>query len=180
MLTRSAYVGISRGFGHHIDQLSRPKATIITDSKLLIWNLDLFYAFSLGCSKLSVLSLYWRLFHITSLRNPIRWVSIAALIWIILRVCNDDELYKGTKSNTTLVVQTFLNIFMCVPVNGYWDETIDSTCNVDEQQFFFGTTLTHLVIDVTILCLPIWQVCQLRLETLPKIGLCITFGFGTM
>lgn len=69
---------------------------------------------------------------------------------------------------------------MCVPTRGIWDTSIPSTCNVDQQEFFFGSTLTHLIIDVAILCLPIWQICQLRLDILPKAGLCITFAFGTL
>jgi hypothetical protein len=50
----------------------------------------------------------------------------------------------------------------------------------DQQKCFFGSTLPHLIIDVAILCLPIWQVSQLRLDFLPKIGLCIAFAFGTL
>lgn len=57
------------------------------------------------------------------------------------------------------------------------DKTIRSTCNIDQQKFFFGSTLPNLIIDVAILFLPIWQVSQLRLDVLPKIGLCVAFAF---
>ena len=168
--------GISHGFGQHIDQLSCPRSIVLYYSKLLNWNLDLFYAFSLGCSKLALLSLYWRLFGITSIRNPIRWLAGCSVIWIVVRV---STLLMQTLMLLILTdYKTFLTIFMCVPVQGFWDKTIDSTCNINEQKFFFGSTFPHLLIDVVILCLPIWQISKLQLELLQKIGLYITFAFG--
>lgn len=80
------YQGIAHGFGQHIDQLPEPESTVLFYSRLLNWNLDLFYAFSLGSSKLSLLALYWRLFSITNIRQPIRLLAVCAVIWIIVRV----------------------------------------------------------------------------------------------
>lgn len=71
-----------------------------------------------------------------------------------------------------------LNIFMCIPVQGAWDKSIESTCYFNGHGYYFGSMFPHLLLDIAILCLPIWQVSQLRLERLPKAGLYFTFVFG--
>lgn len=69
---------------------------------------------------------------------------------------------------------------MCVPTRGFWDKTINAECHVNEQKFFFGSSLVHLLLDVAILCLPLWEVFRLRLEWLAKIGLVVTFACGIL
>lgn len=85
----SSTPGITHGFGKHIGDLPEDKTTVLYYSKLLNWNLDLNYAFSLGSSKLSVLMLYWRVFGISTIRTPIKVLCVLSILWIIFRVCQE-------------------------------------------------------------------------------------------
>ena len=72
-------------------------------------------------------------------------------------------------------------IFHCVPVEAFWDKSIeDARCDIDDSKFFFGTVLVHLMIDICILVLPIVQVKHLQLRLGQKIGVIGLFMFGIL
>lgn len=74
-----------------------------------------------------------------------------------------------------------MTIFHCVPTQAFWDATIkDKVCNIDNSKFFFGTTMTHLFIDVAILVLPIVQVRNLKLRKAQKLAVIGLFMFGVV
>lgn len=122
---------------------------------------ELFYAFSLACSKFSILGMYWRLFSTSPIRLPIQILTGMSIIWVIIR--------------------TFMTIFHCVPPQAFWDKTVkNARCDIDNSKFFFGTTLTHLLMDVAILLLPVIQVRRLKLRTGQKLGVICLFMFGAV
>lgn len=66
-------------------------------------------------------------------------------------------------------------------MQAFWDKSIaNATCNIDDSKFFFGTVLTHLVLDLAILSLPVLQVRKLKLRTAQKVGVCAMFLFGIL
>lgn len=133
----------------------------IRRSSIFVIMVELFYAFSLFASKIAILGMYWRLFSKSSIRLPIQILAAVSLIWVIIR--------------------TFMTIFHCVPPQAFWDTTVkDARCDIDNSKFFFGTTLTHLIIDVAILVLPAIQVKQLKLRTGQKLGVVALFMFGAV
>jgi hypothetical protein len=68
-----------------------------------------------------------------------------------------------------------------VPVSAFWDKSIeDSVCAIDDSKFFFGTVLTHLILDIFILALPVLEVKNLRLPLGQKIGVIGLFMFGIL
>lgn len=72
-------------------------------------------------------------------------------------------------------------VFHCWPVQAFWDLTIaDARCDIDDSKFFFGTVLVHLVIDICILALPVFQVNNLQLRTGQKIAVTGLFMFGIL
>jgi hypothetical protein len=74
-----------------------------------------------------------------------------------------------------------MTIFHCVPPEAFWDTSIKNPrCDIDNSKFFFGTTLTHLLIDVAILVLPGIQVRKLKLRTGQKLGVIGLFMFGAV
>ncbi|VUC23772.1 unnamed protein product [Clonostachys rosea] len=134
---------------------------ILYNSRLLGFFNSLCYASSLATSKISILSFYWRLFSQSVIRIPILVMLVMSVIWIILR--------------------TFMLIFRCVPVQSIWDKTItDSVCNINSGQFFFGTIITHFIMDVIILTLPIIEVYRLRLRLGQKLAIIALFVLGTI
>ncbi|KAH7309622.1 hypothetical protein B0I35DRAFT_84541 [Stachybotrys elegans] len=125
----------------------------------LLFMIEIAYAFALALAKLSILAFYWRLFSTSRIRIPIQAMAVASVIWLIIR--------------------TIMAIFHCVPVEAFWIKSIEgATCNIDDSQFFFGTTLTHLIIDVIILALPVIEIRNLQLRTSQKIGVIGLFMFG--
>jgi hypothetical protein len=56
------------------------------ESKLVLFVAELFYAFGLFFAKVSILSLYWRMFRVTNIRLPIQILFGCSITWIIFRV----------------------------------------------------------------------------------------------
>ncbi|KAF5027009.1 hypothetical protein F66182_884 [Fusarium sp. NRRL 66182] len=132
--------------------------TALYESKLLLFIAELFYAFGLFFAKVSILSLYWRMFRVTGIRIPIQILFGCSIVWIIFRL--------------------FMGIFHCVPVQAFWDSTAGGYCAIEDKKFFFGTTLVHAAIDIAILILPMWQIGRLQLPILQKAGIMVMFTFG--
>lgn len=153
---------INHGLGLHIDDVVATKDTTLEDAlfeaKLLLFIAELFYAFGLFFAKVSILSLYWRMFNVTNIRLPIQILFGCSFVWIIFRI--------------------FMGIFHCVPVEAFWDSNAGGYCAIEDKKFFFGTTLVHAAIDIAILILPMWQISQLQLPLLQKCGIMIMFTFG--
>lgn len=128
---------------------------------MLLWIAEILYAFALAFAKLAILAFYWRMFKISNIRLPILILAGCSVVWLIIR--------------------TFMAIFHCVPVYAFWDKTVkNATCAIDDSQFFFGTVLVHLFIDIAILALPVMQVRQLQLRTGQKIAVIALFMFGIL
>lgn len=83
----------------------------------------------------------------------------------------------GTSGLLTLA-QTFLAVFHCVPIQKFWNTDLAGVCNIDDSRFFFGTVLTHLIIDIVILALPVIEVQKLRLPLSQRLGIMGMFMFG--
>lgn len=120
---------------------------------------ELLYALSLAFSKLAILGFYWRLFSVSNIRLGIYTLVASTLIWVTIR--------------------TFMTIFHCIPVEAYWDLNIkDAVCKVDPGKFMFGTTLVHLLLEIAVLSLPVFQVKNLQLRIGQKIAVVGMFMFG--
>ncbi|KPM37680.1 hypothetical protein AK830_g8894 [Neonectria ditissima] len=134
---------------------------ILYNSRFLGFFNSLAYAASIAASKLAILFLYWRIFSVSSIRVPIQVLIVLSIMWIILR--------------------TFMVIFRCVPVQAYWDKSIpNATCNIKDTQLFFGTVLTHFLMDLAILVLPIIEVLKLRLKLAKKLAVIGLFIIGAI
>ncbi|KAH7109998.1 hypothetical protein B0J13DRAFT_578421 [Dactylonectria estremocensis] len=150
------------GLGIPLDDVEgKSPEQALRQSHLFLWNAELFYALSLALSKISILGFYWRLFSKSNIRLPIQILATCSLVWLIIR--------------------TFLAIFHCVPVQAFWDKTIEGAmCSINDSKFFFGTVLVHLIIDVFILVLPVLQVKRLQLRSAQKAAVISLFMFGTL
>ncbi|KAF4974834.1 hypothetical protein FZEAL_8295 [Fusarium zealandicum] len=142
------------------DSLSEEyRKDILFHARLLQFCVSLNYAFSIAFSKLSILFFYWRIFKHSAIRIPIQIMVAITISWIILR--------------------TFMAMFRCVPIAAYWDKTIEnSRCDINDSQFFFGTCLTHFVMDIVILILPVIEVFKLRLRIGQKFAITALFIVG--
>ncbi|KAK9770956.1 putative Integral membrane protein [Seiridium cardinale] len=153
-------IWLTKGLGLHIQDvtwLSQDEA--LYWSKLLLYIAELCYAFALFFGKMSILSFYWRLFSVTSIKRPIQILMVCSVIWITIR--------------------TFLGIFHCIPVQAFWDSSVENSyCAINDKKFFFGSILVHVCLDIVILALPIIQVRKLHLPKLQRAGIIAMFMFG--
>lgn len=142
-----------------LDEATREN--ILYHARILSFFNSLCYASSLACSKISILSFYWRLFKLSIIRIPILVLLAVSATWWIIR--------------------TFMLMFRCVPTRAIWDKTItDAVCNIDSDKFFLATITTHFLLDVTILVLPIVPVFKLRLRLQQKLAIVGFFLLGAM
>ncbi|KAF2806482.1 uncharacterized protein BDZ99DRAFT_479726 [Mytilinidion resinicola] len=125
--------GLQCGLGLFLSEIDTPVDQVLERSKLILWNEEIFYAFSLAFSKLSILAFYWRMFKNSNIKKPI----------IIL-----------------------------------FESNVKGTCNINDSNFFFGTVLAHLIIDIAILILLIMQIRKLQLPITKKVAIIAMFMFG--
>ncbi|CAH0057318.1 unnamed protein product [Clonostachys solani] len=132
---------------------------VLVKVRKLLWVNELMYASTIAFSKLSFISLYWRIFKLTMIRIPICLLLVACSAWFIIR--------------------TFAILFQCWPVPYIWDKTIKGgTCKLNISQFLFGTVLTHCLMDITILVLPVFPVVKMHLSWQQKVGIIGLFASG--
>ncbi|KAI1429593.1 integral membrane protein [Xylaria sp. FL1777] len=137
---------IPRGLGKHI-QAFGPNAVEIFSVGL--FTAELTYTGVIVFVKLAILALYWRIFHQnSSIRLPVGILTSAVLMWGI--------------------AVFFLTLLQCIPPRGFWDKTIEATCNVDSQRFLFAISIPNILIDVTLLTLPIPYVIRLNIAKSQK------------
>ncbi|RSL47270.1 hypothetical protein CEP53_009988 [Fusarium sp. AF-6] len=144
------------------DDLSEAERDLILHNGRFIGFFNsLTYAFAIASAKLAILFLYWRIFQLSSIRLPMQIMIVMCFIWIIVR--------------------TFMTIFRCLPVQAYWDKTIPhAVCRIRDTEFFFSTVLTHFLMDLAILVLPIIEVFKLRLRIGQKIAVAGLFVVGSI
>ncbi|PVH97047.1 hypothetical protein DM02DRAFT_686096 [Periconia macrospinosa] len=142
------------GMGRHVilvtDRASMSKTSLAATS---------FYSCTLVFTKLSILALYHRIFHLTRGWVPTLW-GIAVFV-IVLGI-----------------VQPLVYIFQCIPVSALWTEGPDSIRCVK-----FGLAIVllgsiHIITDWVILLLPIPVVLGLQLNQRAKWMICSLFAVG--
>jgi len=119
---------------------------------------ELAYTLTICCVKFSLLTFYWRIFKMSSIRIPIYIVGGIITCWGIVVI--------------------IITIFQCTPVEGFWDKSINPTCNVDTGKFFDGNAVPNIVTDGVVLILPIPYIWGLQLPRAQKIALTSIFFLG--
>ncbi|GKU05638.1 unnamed protein product [Fusarium langsethiae] len=155
-------IWIRHGFGLHsedVQGMTIQEANYTTKKYLFI--IEHLYAFTLFFAKISILSFYWRMFRVANIQFAISILLTCSILWLIVRI--------------------FLTTFHCYPVEAFWDPHIEHfVCPIKSADFFFGTVLAHVLIDVGILILPIVQIQRLQLPILQKIAIIFLFLFGIL
>ncbi|KAF9774447.1 hypothetical protein IL306_007524 [Fusarium sp. DS 682] len=68
-----------------------------------------------------------------------------------------------------------------MPTSAYWDLARRAThCHVTSNIYFFSTGLTHAILDIVILVLPLIEVIKMHLPLGQKIAVMALFGFGSL
>lgn len=117
------------------------------------------YSLTITSVKISLLLLYRRIFNTTLFKKQSLIVGIACIVW--------------------LVVEMSLNIFQCTPFSAAFQPAYLFTDRcIDLQAFYWGVTVTNLLLDVVVLLLPMQVVWKLKLPKRQKITLSAIFLSG--
>ncbi|KAF0638651.1 hypothetical protein FPSE5266_04710 [Fusarium pseudograminearum] len=123
-------IWMRHGFGLHAEDvqgMTIEEANYTTKKYLFI--IEHLYAFTLFFAKISILSFYWRMFRVANIQIAISILLTCSILWIIVRI--------------------FLTTFHCYPVEAFWNPHIEHfVCPIKSADFFFGTVLAHVIIDV--------------------------------
>lgn len=68
-------------------------------------------------------------------------------------------------------------VFLCRPVQRYWDMTAPGSC-IDAEMHFWSTSIIGIVLDAAIWVVPMPVVGRLKLPRRPKMGVFVLFGVG--
>lgn len=93
-------------------------------------------------------------------------------------VCK-TTLFLGVACVAWHIAEVFSDVFQCHPVVAAWDPAFkfSSEC-INLEAYFWGISATNMILDVTILCLPLRVVRELELPILQKCILSAVFFMG--
>ncbi|RYP41312.1 hypothetical protein DL769_011578 [Monosporascus sp. CRB-8-3] len=147
---------IPRALGRHVQTFG---ADVTKYFAIGLFTAELTYTGVIIFVKFSILALYWRIFNKSgSIKLPIGILTAAVLMWGI--------------------AVFFLTLLQCIPTRGYWDKTIEASCNVDSQMFLFAISIPNILIDVTLLVLPVPYVIRLNVSKSQKRAIISMFLLG--
>ncbi|KAJ5901097.1 hypothetical protein N7504_007090 [Penicillium tannophilum] len=121
---------IQFGMGLHASTLSTK--SLVKIAKLLI-AYDCVYCATVGVIKLSVLSMYTRIF-------PNRESRVAAIV-------------LGAITVAWITVITCINVIQCAPIERAWDTSIPGAC-INARDLFIANSVPNIVTDIAIIILP--------------------------
>lgn len=114
---------------------------------------------SVGLVKLAILLSYLRIFNTKEDRVATHVMMGVAMCWML-----------------SAVLGAF---FQCRPFSYIWNQLQEGNCHA-RVGFWVAIGVSHLVIDVLILLLPVRMVWKLQVSLNTKIGLYVLFGLGLL
>ncbi|KAI0509540.1 hypothetical protein F5B22DRAFT_616708 [Xylaria bambusicola] len=144
---------ILNGLGKHIQVV--PPASI-APYLMYTYLSELYYAIDVTLIKLSILTLYLRLFNVNRhFKNACYAMMVFVLAWGIAVL--------------------FTTIFQCQPVTAAWDKTIPDFKCFSLSAFVIGSNVPNILADAVIIALPLPLLWSLKLSTTRKLGLIALF-----
>ncbi|KAI9674924.1 MAG: hypothetical protein M1822_008986 [Bathelium mastoideum] len=141
-------------FGQHI---AHATPSILEGFLAATWAFQLLYNFAIAFAKLSILALYWRIFHVPSFKVPLLLTTSLVMSW--------------------LVGCMFAAIFSCTPVDGFWKLAERQHC-INNIAFYIGQAVGNIIIDLCLLALPIMMISRLQISLSQKIAVMGIFLLG--
>ncbi|RLM00667.1 hypothetical protein CFD26_108692 [Aspergillus turcosus] len=145
---------------HHLGK----KASEVSEHDMRIqlkalWVSIPFYNLTLTLAKISMILLYMRLFAATNKR--FRILLIVFLVFLII-------------VGLWTLFSTFL---ICLPVRGFWDHSVPSTCRSFAVTWCLNAAL-QIVTDIVVVTTPIPTLARLRLPHRQKVAVILVFALG--
>jgi hypothetical protein len=75
------------------------------------------------------------------------------------------------------ISQVLIGIFMCRPIEGFWDQTVAATCIPNFPQFYINA-VGNIITDVAVFLIPLPVIGHLNLPRAQKVLLFGIFSIG--
>ncbi|CAI6018650.1 unnamed protein product [Clonostachys chloroleuca] len=157
-----AYAGVML---HYVFDIARSDPFMPTSPPNLIEFLKILYVeqviftFSISIVKLSILSFYWSLFGVEKrMKVAILSITTGCILWWI--------------------IFTFLAAFRCRPPTNAWKPAAPPGSCTPAPDIFLPLESTNLVLDILVLCIPVFTIGKLNLSTKKKISVLGIFLVG--
>ncbi|KAI9712434.1 MAG: hypothetical protein M1820_001647 [Bogoriella megaspora] len=141
-------------FGKHI---AKATPAILVSFLQATWAFQLLYIFAIAFSKLSILAMYWRVFHVPSFKFPLILTGSLTLAWFV-----------GC---------AVASILSCIPISGFWSLPPHGKC-INNIAYYIGQAVGNILIDIILFSLPIFMISRLRISTSQKVAVCGIFLLG--
>ncbi|KKA21752.1 hypothetical protein T310_4273 [Rasamsonia emersonii CBS 393.64] len=145
---------IQYGMGLHATQI--PMDNLVMIAKFLLIA-EILYVSNLVWTKISILMMYYRIFHFPFFKRWAYIIGAFIIIWLILVI--------------------FLFIFTCVPIEKQWNPMVPGHC-ISLVGIGVANSASTILSDLAILILPIRQIWKLQLRKAEKVALTFAFGLG--
>ena len=114
---------------------------------------------AMAAIKISILLFYYRLFHSDQRLKIAVWVmATVVMCWYL--------------------TSTLVAIFQCTPIQYDWDRTLPGGQCIREDALWIGNSVSNLVTDVAILCLPMPIIWGMDVTPRQKIAIATMFLLG--
>ncbi|KAL6699289.1 hypothetical protein J3F84DRAFT_406036 [Trichoderma pleuroticola] len=130
------------------ENLSRFLQTIVAN--------EIVYTTGLACARLSIVTLYYRIFGTSNMRYFLHGFAAFIVGW---------------------AVATYVpSIRTCWPISSFWDGT-NQNC-IDLHGFYVGVAIGSIITDFGLMVLPMPYIWNLKVPTFQKVLLALTMIFG--
>lgn len=114
------------------------RRNINTQNKQCLFAYQFCYGSAVAAIKLSILSLYRRIFSVPKFKLAANIITGTVIAWWIAVV--------------------LVSIFSCNPINGFWDRVFTKSKCIKSESFFIGNAIPNIATDIIILALPLREV----------------------
>ncbi|KAI1131367.1 hypothetical protein F5Y10DRAFT_287143 [Nemania abortiva] len=151
----SECVNTTHGLGKHAWDLQGPDEVVAYFKNFYV-NIA-FYNAGLLVVKLTFLTQYYRVLVLK------RFQTVCAVAMITVGAWGLSQIFVG--------------LFICTPVAGFWDTTLDATCIPVPQQWYINAG-GNIVTDIIVFVLPLPVLAHLKLPRVQRLSLVGIFSFG--
>ncbi|KAG4444258.1 hypothetical protein IFR05_000233 [Cadophora sp. M221] len=144
------------GLGKHRGALTPTDAELVSKSIILV---EMSYVIDVTIIKISILSMYYRIF-------PVRSMKIAA--WVL-----------GAVTSLWTILLLFVIGFQCIPFEKFWRPWIVGRC-INFKKLILGVAIPNILSDVAILALPLPQIWGLQISCRQKAFISGVFLLGSL
>lgn len=148
------------GVGRHLDAVMMFHPHQVVAWAKSIYALEMIYLPAVALPKLSILSLYLRIFP----NKVFRAITLVVAVIVVLN----------------WLAFVFASTFQCLPVAYQWDKSIEGGRCFDVLLFYRMVNVPNIVTDIAMLILPIPMVWKLHTSRPRRIGLTVCFLAGSV